>query len=750
MRTRLATLLCVAAMLAVALGPAVAYPVGAAGPVLVYKLQPDWLAPGGGGVFSAYIGPPSYGFVSPGTTAVYDGRAAGIIKAGLDVDPTTGVHKDEGLFGFKPTVTIDALALMPLTYDVQNQYGENSVWMTIEIDTGTVGNRSDNTTYEHVPTTNPAAWHTVNAGAGQWRKWNNNQGDVTGNPLISLTDVAVAHAGRDVVRAYLRLGMGDSYHGSAGLGTVAWVDKATVGGVEYDFVVTSSTTVEVTPADPHGWYFYDDGHPGGVGTFVTGPGTLPAGTGSAQMVLTGTTQRETLTTLAYAGTRFDQMTKLEYYTYGSVANVQFNVDFDLTDANEAWMGRLVWQAPTGGSGWTKWEPMTGTWYASSAAGGTYGTLCPQNPGCTWAQVLSNYPNAGIRRLDGGTHLKANANVGFNGNVDAFTMGVNYNSTTYDFEPGAGGAALTFLPEASWVKLGDFTIVGINLNNVVNLYGYQFKVSYNDGMADAQAWFGDASTNGNAVSRPVYLPAQQFLKTASDATIPWNAVCASGMCKFSVSKTAGAGVSPVSGSGLLAYVVLTGHTAGTFNLTFSDDMLATIDGVAIDHSTGTAAITVYGTATVQGTVNLQGRTAPTDEGTVTLTDQSGMFLPVTVDFNATTGAFTASVMALLGGSNYTVVAAHALYLSNWQTGVSVTPGSTASLALTTLKGGDANSEPGSVGVINIMDLSTIGSAFGGMPGGGIGTGADINHDNIVNILDLVLAGGNYGLTSPQGW
>ena len=77
--------------------------------------------------------------------------------------------------------------------------------MTIEIDTGIVGDRSDNTTYQHVPTTNPAGWHTVDAGAGLWQKWNNAAGDVTGNPLISLSDVATAHTSvLDVVRAYLR------------------------------------------------------------------------------------------------------------------------------------------------------------------------------------------------------------------------------------------------------------------------------------------------------------------------------------------------------------------------------------------------------------------------------------------------------------------------------------------------------------------------------------------------------------------
>ncbi len=112
--------------------------------------------------------------------------------------------------------------------------------MTIEIDTGVVGNRADNTTYQHVPTTNPASWHTVNAAAGQWQKWNDGAGDTTGNPLISLSAVATAHSGCNVVRAYLRLGLGDSYHGT-GSGTVGWVDKVTISTMTYDFVVAPAT-----------------------------------------------------------------------------------------------------------------------------------------------------------------------------------------------------------------------------------------------------------------------------------------------------------------------------------------------------------------------------------------------------------------------------------------------------------------------------------------------------------------------------
>jgi hypothetical protein len=230
--------------------------------VYVDNLQPSWTAAGGGGVFSAYVGPPVYGYVSPGTTALYDGREAGIIKAGLAVDPDDGNYWDEGLFGFKPTVTIDALAAGTLTYDVENQEGTNPVWMTIEIDTGTVNNRSDNTVYQFVPTTNPAGWHTVDGAAGQWQKWDDGMGTVSEAPM-SLSEVATNNSGLNVVRAYLRLGMGNSYAGN-GSGTVAWVDKATIGGVTYDFVVSTGTTtypqvcgtdVLVTAIPADGWTF---------------------------------------------------------------------------------------------------------------------------------------------------------------------------------------------------------------------------------------------------------------------------------------------------------------------------------------------------------------------------------------------------------------------------------------------------------------------------------------------------------------
>jgi hypothetical protein len=230
--------------------------------VLVDNLLASWTGAGGGGVYSWYCPPGPFPYYStlysPGTTALYLGREAGIIKAGLTVDPDDGHYWDDGGFGFRDSLgTIDALAAGTLSYDVVNQEGTNPVWMTIEIDTGVVGNRSDDTTYQHVPTTNPAGWHTVDAAAGLWQKWNNYEGDTTGNPKISLSAVAANHTGLNVTRVYLRLGMGDSYHGT-GNGTIGWVDKVTIGTVTYDFVLprywyvakTGSDTNEGTEASP--------------------------------------------------------------------------------------------------------------------------------------------------------------------------------------------------------------------------------------------------------------------------------------------------------------------------------------------------------------------------------------------------------------------------------------------------------------------------------------------------------------------
>jgi len=69
------------------------------------------------------------------------------------------------------------------------------------------------------------------------------------------------------------------------------------------------------------------------------------------------------------------------------------------------------------------------------------------------------------------------------------------------------------------------------------------------------------------------------------------------------------------------------------------------------------------------------------------------------------------------------------------------GDTLTLNTAVLLGGDVDDKDG----IEITDLSSIGGKFGETVNPAT-TPEDINYDGLVDILDLVLAAGNYGLTS----
>ncbi len=200
------------------------------------------------------------------------------------------------------------------------------------------------------------------------------------------------------------------------------------------------TTVTVTPANMNGWGFVQE-VANGTGALVVGPAVPPLGPGSAHMTVDAT-GRELLATLAYAGTRFADITSLSYSTYQDPASsaasnlaisLQFDADYDLTDSNTAWQGRLVFEPYYTNTvvkgAWQTWNPLAGVWWASGAPGSTF---CPISTPCTWAQVLSHFPNGGIR-VGGALQFKAGGPwPGFDGNVDAFTIGTISGTTTYDF------------------------------------------------------------------------------------------------------------------------------------------------------------------------------------------------------------------------------------------------------------------------------------------------------------------------------
>lgn len=305
------------------------------------------------------------------------------------------------------------------------------------------------------------------------------------------------------------------------------------------------------------------------------------------------------------------------------------------------------------------------------------------------------------------------------------------SASYATPQTQSGAQFVLATEQPVFCGADVAVVAIHLNDVVDLYGYQFELVYDPNLVTASGTlintFFDASNPD--LSRT-----------------PWNADCSStpGVCRFASSKVAPGDA--VTGAGVVAAVAFTGQTMGEFDLAVRDSFLSDRDGISISHASAPLRLTVCGIAAVSGQIRLQGRATPIDPGRIRLTDLDGRFGEVAATFDAADGSYTVeNVRVMPGGSTYQIEASHSLYLSNRTSGV-LAAGQYSGID-TRLRGGDANNN----GVIDIEDLACIGGAFGGLPAACGETGSsDINADGVVNIFDLVLAGGNYPLGSPLPW
>ena len=106
----------------------------------------------------------------------------------------------------------------------------------------------------------------------------------------------------------------------------------------------------------------------GSGAFVSGPSGSD-GTGSAQLTLNASGDGEAIAGNPYAGTAFSNLTFLSYKTYQKAAGLnattlQFDGDFDSTDANTSFQGRAVFEPRVSGAAtvqpgiWQTWNPMT--------------------------------------------------------------------------------------------------------------------------------------------------------------------------------------------------------------------------------------------------------------------------------------------------------------------------------------------------------------------------------------------------------
>jgi hypothetical protein len=319
----------------------------------------------------------------------------------------------------------------------------------------------------------PAAWYSSGSGSSSFRPITGNATQ-TNPPCTQSSYCTWATLMSDYPHARIR----PTVSGVPGLflirsggpvtgGSVAATDNVIlgIGSQELDTNFEpgdGNVVVNHTTAAPLGFAFAQE-TPNGSGAFVSGPNGSD-GSGSAQLTV-DSGGGEALANGLYAGTRFDHLTFLSYKTYMAAAGtnaptLQFDADYDSTDASTAFQGRAVFEpslagaAPVTNETWQTWNPLTapsGWWQTGNAilGGVNVGKTCTQASTCSFAQLLAAYPNAAIRPITGevagqpilgGIWLKAGSGWtgGFTGNVDSLTVGVtvgNVNGTaTYDFEP----------------------------------------------------------------------------------------------------------------------------------------------------------------------------------------------------------------------------------------------------------------------------------------------------------------------------
>jgi hypothetical protein len=217
--------------------------------------------------------------------------------------------------------------------------------------------------------------------------------------------------------------------------------------------------VTVSPGNMNGWSFLttdNNGDPapgnGNIAQMVTGPGTPPLGTGSAQLA-TASGQGDTsaqITTSAFNNISLSSLTSLSYSTYDTVNNGQQFPYLKISLNNgDALFFEPPYQTPSTGNlslpnqgatvmnQWQSWNALVGGWWDNN---GEFTAGTGVNSITAYLGLITTDPNVEIT----GISLRvgyASPGDNFNGYVDDVTIGTGSGTTTYDFEPEGGASAV---------------------------------------------------------------------------------------------------------------------------------------------------------------------------------------------------------------------------------------------------------------------------------------------------------------------
>jgi hypothetical protein len=268
------------------------------------------------------------------------------------------------------------------------------------------------------------------------------------------------------------------------------VVPALAAGILLAAAPASALETTVSPSNLNGWVFSGDGAVMGTAAFVVGPGTVPLGTGSVELGVADATQRVLLSTGSHAGVRLDALAALGYSTWQTSATVatsaislQLDVDYDLTDTTSTAQGFLVFEpsltGPVTPAAWQTWDALAGKWYMTGTAivaNVPAGQPFPLATPGTLADILTAFPNAGIRATVGSLSLKADGVAGaFTGNADALVFNVTGDDPlTYNFEADSDDDGVPdnedLCPDSDTRDKVDVGVGPTTINNTVDDHG----------------------------------------------------------------------------------------------------------------------------------------------------------------------------------------------------------------------------------------------------------------------------------------
>lgn len=245
----------------------------------------------------------------------------------------------------------------------------------------------------------------------------------------------------------------------------------------------------VTEANVGVDWFINDTRWDGYVAFVEGPGNPPLRSGSLEMGTTASQDKAQLFNYDHIGTLLADIGGISYATYRDSSSTNppaqypaINIEVDYLGDGSSYT-TLVWepiyaygQSNLAVDTWQTWDTMApsqtgfqGGWWSTKTIPGVFAFNCFVD----WETIVQNNPNAKIK-YGFGVNVGSGWNGVFTGAIDALSLTVNDDTTTYDFEqmaPPTGKASFGFV--AKYKKGADvpdgqtefvFRAVGLNFHS----------------------------------------------------------------------------------------------------------------------------------------------------------------------------------------------------------------------------------------------------------------------------------------------